>query len=188
MLNTIKHQKQVADKVLAAIESFDLTCVVAGGAPRDWYLGRQATDIDLFFHYRPRASAKEVKMLLERALDVSVNRLGADNFSEEYKVNKDLKTVWQTEVDGVVVQFMEMVKPTWGVVDHFPLSICKAWYKKGKIFISSDFKKSLESKVIFKTNPIYMDSSRYLKKILSKFPEYTYYESYEDYLKGDNYG
>lgn len=179
----IRQQKFIADKVLHAIEGFDPTCIVAGGAPRDWWLGREASDIDLFFHYREGGTAREVKTLLERAIGKSVSRLGTDRFSEEYKVNKDLKTVWEAEIEGMRVQFMEMSIPTWTVVDHFPLTICKAWYKHGCVQAYPEFKKSVEGMFIIKTNELYLDGSRYLNKIKGKFPDFKYYSNYEEFFQ-----
>lgn len=180
---TIELQKKVADKVLYAIEGFDPPCIVAGGAPRDWTLGNPASDIDLFFFYRINAVEWEVRKLLERALGQEVSRLGAEEMTENYTTNPNIRRVWQSVVDGVTVQLIEMSIPTWKVVDSFPLTICKVWYKNGIITPTKEFEKSVEGSYIIKTDNMYANESRYLQKILAKFPDFKYYESYEDFFR-----
>jgi tRNA nucleotidyltransferase/poly(A) polymerase len=51
----IAWQQSVADALLARLEAIDPHCIIAGGAPRDWYLGRQAKDLDVYL-YIPRNS------------------------------------------------------------------------------------------------------------------------------------
>lgn len=180
---TIESQKKVADKVLYAIEGFDPSCIVAGGAPRDWMLGNLATDIDLFFFYRENSTAWEARKLLERALGKSVSLKSADKITENYTTNPNLKRVWETVVDGINVQLIEMSVPTWKVVDAFPLTICKVWYKNGRITTTKEFDKSVKGSYIIKTDKMYANESRYLQKILAKFPDFKYYESYEDFFQ-----
>src|SRR5690606_9292813 len=97
----------------------------------------------------------------------------------EYKKNPDLHRVLETEIDGVKVQLMQMEKPTWGcVVDHFPLSICKAWYKKGTCRYEPEFIKTVDKKIIVKTSSLYANGDKYIRKVRDKFPDFKYYESY----------
>ena len=71
---------------------------------------------------------------------------------------------------------MLMRSPTFvSVLPQFPLSICHAWYKNGKIVVEKPFIRSVKHKAIYKTNEIYNNEHEYVKKILAKFHEYTYY-------------
>ena len=45
----IRHQQAVADYFIALMRSIDPYVCVAGGAPRDWFLGKPAADIDIFY-------------------------------------------------------------------------------------------------------------------------------------------
>lgn len=186
---SIELQKDVADLVLDRIESFDPSCIVAGGAPRDWSFEKEASDIDVFFFYRESSTLREVKFLLSKAFPEYKFELRAGlNFNEEddseYKKNPSLHRVFQTEVNGVKVQLMQMRKPTWiSVIDEFPLSICKVWYKRGRIKATNEFNRSVANKAIIKTNIIYADRDKYVKKILTKFPDFKYYRSYEEFFK-----
>ena len=180
MSNLIDSQKIVADEVLDMMYLIDPYCIVAGGAPRDWYFGKEATDIDLFF-YCPQASTVTtmLKLLNKAGFRVTTVKDG-DNIPEWYKKNPCLQAVYETEIGGVKVQLMRMSEPTWdSVIDKFPLSICKAWYKNGKIVLEKDFLRSVKFEAIYKTNTIYNNEHYYIQKVLAKFPQYKYYENLE---------
>lgn len=49
----IEHQKFVADTILYKLFPIDPYCICAGGAPRDWYLGKVASDLDIFIYTAP---------------------------------------------------------------------------------------------------------------------------------------
>lgn len=182
-MNTIKHQMSVADWALECVENFDPTCIVAGGAPRDWHFNREASDIDLFFHYRENSLRWEVQNLLENSLGVSVSQKGGDSFPEHYKKNPNLRRVFEVCQEGIKIQFMEMDKPTWDVVDKFPLSISKAWYKRGNIKLEKDFLIGEKHSAIIKTGNLYNNSDAYIMKIRKKFPDFKYFDGYEDFVK-----
>lgn len=176
MKEVIEKQKKVADFVLDKFEFIDPTCIVAGGAPRDWRMGKAASDIDLFFFGR-----------MDINPNVSLKKIGMDEyFTKEktgeglplhYKRNPHLLRVFEFEVDGLIVQAMQMDKPTfYSVLDMFPLSICKAWYKNGRVSLHSDFSLSQKTKSIFFTNNLYNNADGYIKKIKGKFPEYKWYQ------------
>lgn len=110
----------------------------------------------------------------------SDNCKNGENIPDLYKKNPYLQTVYETVLDGVKVQLLRMSKPTWdSVVNKFPLSICKAWYKNGKAHYEKDFLRSVKFEAIYKTNTIYNEEHQYIQKILAKFPEYKYYDSVE---------
>lgn len=184
MSELIGLQKQVADTALDMMYLIDPYCIVAGGAPRDWYFGKEAADIDLFFHC-PQASTQATmeEMLLRAGFKVTSTKTG-DDIPDWYKKNPYLKTVYETEAFGVKVQLLRMSKQTWdSVIDKFPLSICKAWYKNGKAHYEKDFLRSVEFEAIYKTNTIYNNEHQYIQKVLAKFPQYKYYENLESLAK-----
>jgi hypothetical protein len=45
---TIKEQQAIAREVLSQIRGLDPLACICGGAPRDWYLGNEASDIDVY--------------------------------------------------------------------------------------------------------------------------------------------
>lgn len=69
-------------------------------------------------------------------------------------------------------------QPTFtSVVDTFPISISKAWYKKGQIKTTGDFEYSARHRVIWKTVESYKDDSKYITKIRNKFSDYEYFST-----------
>jgi hypothetical protein len=183
-MNTIEKQQQVANRALDLMYLIDPYSIVAGGAVRDWYFDKEASDIDLFF-YCPQASTVETmnKMLKQAGFLISSVKDG-EHIPEWYKKNPYLKAVYEASINGVKVQLMRMSKPTLNsVIDKFPLSICKAWWKNSKAHYEKDFLRSVKFKAIYKTNDIYNNEHQYIQKILAKFPEMKYYDSFDEFAK-----
>ncbi len=176
----INHQKAIADIALEMMFPIDPFAIVVGGAPRDWYFNKQAADIDLFFYVGNNTSVTIVKSMLEHVGFVVKGCKDAHNLPEHYKKNPMLRCVFDAvNFNGQDVQLMLMRSSTFkSVVPLFPLSICKAWYKNGTIMLDRDFERSVRYKAIVKTNELYSDEDAYLQKVLGKFPEYAYYESW----------
>ncbi len=183
-MNTIDIQKEAANKALDMMYLIDPYSIVAGGAVRDWYFDKEASDIDLFFHCPQVSTMYRMEDMLKKAgFEITETKLGG-NIPEWYKKNPYLKAVYETSIHGVKVQLMRMSKPTWNsVIDKFPLSICKAWWKNGKAHYGKDFLRSVKFKAIYKTNDIYNNEHQYIQKILAKFPEMTYYGSFDAMAK-----
>jgi uncharacterized UPF0160 family protein len=69
------------------------------------------------------------------------------------------------------------------VVPEFPFSICKAWYKDGKIILDRDFKACEKHNIIVKTGALYNDEHKYVQKIKAKFPDWHFCDTWEDAYK-----
>lgn len=180
----IEEQKVVSDKILEKMFSIDPFSIVAGGAPRDWHFGNIAADIDLFFYVQPNTQIGIIQDMLRSVGVVVESILTGQHIPEHYKMNPMIRCVFNTTIDGVDVQMILMKESTFkSVVDKFPLSICKAWYKNKKIYLEKDFIRSVKHNSIVKTNKLYANSHVYLNKILSKFPQFSYYESWDDLAK-----
>lgn len=180
MIDKIAKQKRVADSCLQRLLPIDPNAIVAGGAPRDWYFSKEASDIDLFLYHSVASTTCMKRMLEELGFEITEVKHG-HNIPEWYKLNPNLNAVFETVVNSQKVQIMLMKDITFkSVIPEFPLSICKIWYKNGSIRTEKEFDVSVKLKAIFKTNSIYGEDHVYLKKILDKFPEYTYYNSFEN--------
>jgi len=59
MTERIQKQKEVANFFLNKLEMLDPNIICAGGAPRDWSLGKEASDIDIFMRF-PNHSILEI--------------------------------------------------------------------------------------------------------------------------------
>lgn len=177
---TIEKQKKVADNVLDKLKHFDPTAIVAGGAPRDWYFGKEASDIDVFFYVRGDLPTSWISDILEEMGFVTHRVNTGEGLPDIYKKNPHLRAVFDCTVDGVDVQLLLMHKPTFvSVIPEFPLNICGAWYKYGEIRTTKGFDRAVKHKAIVKVNTLYANEDAYIQKIKSKFPDFKYYPSYE---------
>lgn len=170
----IAHQKAVADKVLSLLEVLDKHAIVAGGAPRDWFMGKPATDVDVMVYVPPTVNFKEMFQLMGLVID---EYMSGEDIPEWYKKNENIHTVANCIVDDVKVQIVVRRTTTYDALKEFPLSICKIWYKFSKIFPEDDFLWSVRYDVIYKTSDGYGRQDMYLQKIFKKFPDFHYYES-----------
>lgn len=176
----IEHQKYIADGILDKLFPIDPYCICAGGAPRDWYLGKVASDLDIFIHVNPNLTLTKIDQMLKAVGLEPESHKAAHNLPEWYKKNPDLRCVYNLKVQDVPVQIMVMLTPTFSsVLPNFPLSICKIWYKNYKIVADKQFKRSVAHNVIVKTSEIYNNADAYVKKIIDKFPNMKYHANWE---------
>lgn len=178
----IATQQAQADVILDKLFPIDPYVICAGGAPRDWYLGKAANDLDIFIHPSiALPTFKVYEQLKSVGFDVLETKSG-EGLPDIYKRNPLLMCVFNVNVNwnGTNVQIMRMLEPTFkSVLPQFPLSICKAWYKNYKIHLDKEFKRSVAHRMIVKTNTVYNDENAYIKKIMDKFPDYKYYSNWE---------
>ncbi len=181
-------QKCVADSLLARLEAIDPHCIIAGGAPRDWYLGRLAKDLDIYLYVPQNSLLRHFKTQLAAIgiTEIEQSTLSADD--ARYISNPLVRWVLNYEENGENIQLIVMKESTYtSVVQHFPLSICKVWYKGGKIIpYSRQFTETTDRKAIVKTGTEYSSDGWYIDKIRDKFPEFTYYESMMEFAVAHN--
>lgn len=177
----IEQQKQVADKVLDMLRFTDPTAIVAGGAPRDWYMGRAAKDIDVFMHTPPRWGHTGTKELLSDLFCVNVMPMERSEHTENYSQNPLIERVFDSKIDGEQVQFVCLNKPSFGIVDTFGFNVCKVWYKNSKLRTTKDFVHAVENQVLIETGELYLNSRLYRERIQNKFPTWKYFTSKEQY-------
>lgn len=183
---TIETQMDVAQKVLNKLELFDPSCILAGGAPRDWYFGNLANDLDFYVYFRPDLPIGWRESQLEKVGLKGFRAKGRQDqeFPENYKRNPHLLAVYEGIVSGEKIQVMFMDQKTFHcVVDLFPFGICQAWWKgkdyinywtKSSIHTSRYFDESVKHKILKLLNDLYSDSDGYIEKIRNKFPDYLF--------------
>jgi len=152
-MTTIEHQKQVADKVLEQLYLICPEAIVAGGAPRDWYLGKPANDIDVYFSSTTTTASKLIKQL-EKCFDgmqIKFEQQMGKNINPLYQTMEGLVRIIEFVLDGVKVQLIQMdtTKRLYSVVGNMSVSVCKVWYTNGKIAPTRDFLITLKSGVMF---------------------------------------
>jgi hypothetical protein len=191
MANTsslIVWQQSVADSLLARLEAIDPHCIIAGGAPRDWYLGLQAKDLDVYLYVPQNSLLRHFKTQLAAIGITNIEQSTLSVDDDRYISNPLVRWVFNYEESGEKVQLIVMKESTYtSVVQHFPLSICKVWYKGGKIIpYSRQFTETTDRKAIVKTGTEYSSDGWYIDKIRDKFPDFTYYESMHDFVLANN--
>ena len=176
---TIEKQKQIADYLLSMLDIIDPSCILAGGAPRDWFFNQEATDLDIYLCLGDISLQDMHKQLYNIGLIDSSQSCNADFLDNDDYIKSDrFKWILTFYYEGQKVQIMVMYKPVVeSVLSHFSLSICKIWYKAGVVHITSEFLKTVEEKIIRQTETAFgMD---YVNKISQKFPDYTFIDMQE---------
>ena len=170
--HTVASQKIVARKVLAMLEVLDPNCILAGGAPRDWWRGVPASDLDFYIHFNH--GSEHVERSLKAIGFTNLKMLGEDR--PEYRGINGLRYVFETKVDGMTVQIMVMTRSTYGsVLDSFCYWNSKAWWKGGPVRITDEFYTAMTNKVfINSTGDVVKDS--YRDKMARKFPTFRFLE------------
>lgn len=186
MKDLVKIQKEIAKEVLEELEVIDPYCILAGGAPRDWFFGKPASDLD-FYVYDDRNLSQQVwkERLNKTLLDIEILGLieGKDTteVEHEYSAMKHLRYVFEGTHMGMTVQVMVMNEPTFNcVVDHFCMDNSKIWWKGGQIIPTYEFLLATATRTL-KVCECHTPHTRYIDKILKKFPTYFITKSDEQY-------
>lgn len=177
----ITRQMNLARSVLDVLSGAGLRCAVAGGAPRDWLLGRAATDLDIYIEspepigtndifsrgavlpipYFSDLGFTHLENLSTRNLDdiedvLAYGRLAGIKgvYNCFYSTNMKIQLI---QIEGSIDSF----------VSRFP-AICQASMKPGKIMsgtIKFMFAHSARRFVVTEDTP-------YVEKLRNKFPDY----------------
>lgn len=175
-LTPVLAQQEKANQILALVEQLDPTAIIAGGAPRDWYFGKVASDIDIFMYFRPDLPLGELhSFMLNKGFEVDF--VGDQEEQFNYKLNPNIRCVFQLDYKGEKVQLVMLNKPSWGIVDTFAINICKIWYKRGKINTTKNFLFAIKNKILIKEGELYASTAKYELKIRDKFKDYTWFSS-----------
>ena len=169
----IKTQKEFADCLIYKIRAIDPYCIVAGGAPRDWHFCKEATDIDIYIYSNHRNVIVEKQLT---ALGFELERLGVNTEeSANTYSNPNITGVFEILNLQFKAQVIVLNISTFKLLDTFCLSICKAWYTPERgVNLTTDFKLTEKSGVIFRTGELYNMPEAYLNKIKKKFPDFKY--------------
>lgn len=185
-------QMRVTDRVMSILSDNNVKFKVAGGAPRDWYLGNTAKDVDIFYekssvkynfkndgliHCFTTTEGCYLNEMLKK-------ELSAKEFDEiipsgGYDLNPDINAVYDTIIDGVNFQFIEVFELD-DLIKNFSHSISMIEYcgnegfKPSKLFIAS-----LWNKVIIETGEVYSNGEAYKQRLQEKFPNYKFINKQE---------
>lgn len=169
---SIEIQKQLANKLLSQLYIISPYVMLAGGAPRDWYFGKEAQDLDIYL-YSSAVTINAMQKQLKSATGFDFNHnweLQKDDTSL-YTYMPQLRRVFEADIDGIKVQIMQLNNPQdeFKVIEAMSTSICKVWYQgDGKIHMHKDFKLSLASKTMF-LNEGYKWTDPHPKKMVERY-------------------
>lgn len=168
-MSKIEFQKELAKKILNDLKVIDPRAYLAGGAPRDWELGEEANDLD-FYYFTQASTMNESSSQLERFFP-KVHMSGESNEDVKlYEHMKGLRRIWNTEIDGTKVQFIQMSsiddrEKAW---EHMSVSLCKIKMDSFGVHKHKEFKLSQASGTMFLTEG-YKWSDPHPKKIYERF-------------------
>lgn len=173
---SIDKQKEVAKKIYSKLKIVDPHCILAGGAPRDWYFGNEAQDLDFYFASTVRTIGA-VRKQLEASFPESEITLLMDkeqgSTNEMYKSMSFLIRIWELVVDNISVQLIQVeIGKQWKVVDNMDISICQCWYINDEIKTHQNFRLTEKSGVMFTVKEGYTWQDRHAAKIKERFTKY----------------
>ncbi len=174
----IQHQKKVALAVMKVLMYFDTRVILAGGAPRDWYLGNPAKDLDFYFYIPEKLSSADISDIVSGIVGNFI--LSESEVSDGYYHNNPeifmvYDGVFSLDIGDTMeeIQLMQMKSPIVpaSLVDDFSLSLSKIWVSSdGITHFLPEFQDSIENKTMY----IYTNHGKYIEKMKEKFPDYRF--------------
>ena len=168
-MSKIEFQKDLANKILNDLKIIDPRAYLAGGAPRDWNFGDEANDLD-FYYFTQASAARESSAQLERFFPrVSMSGESCGDM-KLYEHMQGLRRIWNVEIEGVKVQFIQMssIEDCAQALDRMSVSICKIKVDEFGIHKHRDFKMTEASGAMFLTKG-YSWIDPHPKKIFERF-------------------
>jgi hypothetical protein len=148
----IEQQKTVAKSVYDKLRLADPDCLLAGGAPRDWYFGEVCNDLDFYFCSTACTMSSTQRQLKAIGFE-NVKHIADPHTNELYKSMEGLLRIWECDYAGMKVQFIQLCAPQdrWKVVNNMDISICKSYCKPNdlSIVLHRDFKLTVASGIMF---------------------------------------
>ncbi len=168
---SIDKQKDIAREVLHKLEAIDPSCILAGGAPRNWFFGKEANDLDFYIHLPEEQCYKSALRFKRVGLEVKHVDYKSDKW-KDYGIMKHLFRIYEGEYSGQKIQIMVMGESTYhSVVPCFGVSICKFWWKGGDIAPTNDALVSILTKTLFIKDD-YSAKEIHVAKQKKYFPDY----------------
>lgn len=172
---TVQNQKEIANKVYRMLRLADPDCLLAGGAPRDWYFGNEANDLDFYFCSTASTMRTTGNQLKSLGFE-GVKHISDPYTSELYKCMEGLVRIWECVVDGMKVQLIQLAEPKyrWKVVDNMDVSICKVYYVPDTqtVKLHKDFKLTIVSNIMFLKDG-YEWSHKHAVKMAERFQNFS---------------
>lgn len=165
----IEAQQSVAKYIYKIMKDVSSSCILVGGAPRDWYFGTEASDLDFFF--LKKESSEVADGVIANQLNLSRKEGTLDHHLKDYQAGP--LVIWEGSVDGLKVQLVEIESEHVFelAVDQLHLSISKVvWKDCGEFILYPEFEKTLSDKIIY-CKKGFDPQSKYAQKIVGKFKD-----------------
>lgn len=174
----IEQQKKIADECLDKLMLIDPYCILAGGAPRDWYDNKEANDLDFYIYSENPTGIIESQLNSAGFEGLKVlNSTRGKEFevrSEMYSSMKSLRKVFETTYKDMKIQIMVMGQKTFScVVPNFGATISMFWYKGGTIRYNFEAIASFKYKVIGYRDD-FTCKETYYKKLKDRYKSYSF--------------
>lgn len=168
VLMNIEEEKDLAGYALWLIKKYDPVAIVAGGAPRDWELGRNCQDIDLWMNEMRNWSMGNYIDMIEREFGEKPKFLGKD-YGEMKNDDGHIKYVFSVPLDGKELQII-VVKDTFNLVPRFCCNLSMAWYMgKGRVIPGRPFRAGVAAQeLVFNKDT----REEYINRMKERFPDY----------------
>lgn len=187
----IEEQKLTAGCVLDIFNTKEYTGVsVVGGAARNWYLGREARDIDIVVYQTDDFidNMKITRELLNGLVsEENIKDITSKNSETYASVISCITNVFEFKFKNQKIQLIFVAPKEFHTnekwYDNFPVSLSKiSWTKVEGYDISPDFEYSVKSKnVLYDPNKNMTKSNKYLTKIKKYFgDEYLFFTRRKD--------
>jgi hypothetical protein len=188
MIQTVEDQKTIASEVWHKLSLIDPRCQLVGGAPRDWFFGKKAKDLDFYF-YRDMdyLLVSELNQILW-GVGFSIDPHKKVSNIDLYESMADLNRIFNVCNFNLPVQLMQMgvgeregagtsgIKPR--RVETVNNTLSQVWYdfRKGCVKASDNFMFSVEYRIVGVSD----FNAPNIEKTKSYFPDYKFI-SMEDF-------
>lgn len=196
MTALVDAQKELASLVYHSLSIIDPRCLLAGGAPRNWYFGETAKDLDFYIQTPVDRRCYEQREVFEK-LGLIERKESRDINHDHYEMMPCLKRVWDLFLPtfNTPIQVMEIGHEAIGekefwyngkgstystdelpmVVEAFNNTLSYGWSAYGITHYPEDFLFSVKHKVVG-----YKYEAPNIEKLKEKYSDYTFI-SMEDF-------
>lgn len=159
----LKTQKGLAAEILGRIHNaFDPSAVIAGGAPRDWELGRLANDLDIYISSHTMHKFSDASIHKEIFPHEEFRGINDGNYA-----SSEITDVFQGWIEGQCVQLIFVSCEPKDIIHCFDATISQIYYD-GKNTVRSALKESLDNKKVMLMHK--EGNQDYCTKLFKRFP------------------
>lgn len=180
-MSKIEAQKTLAIALLEDLYPVDPFVMVAGGAPRDWNLGFEARDLDIYLR-APNHNTDTLRENLLKWIGIQdVQKLRGENYDGSRSSLSDLECVFEGTFSGEKVQVMFMRKGVHAeITQKFDVDISDIYIDvQGKEHISEAYEIAMRNQVSHLREK-YQGEEKHVLKMKTRFPTISFIKPTRD--------